>query len=75
VTLDSKRWLVRAQQLKFSQLDVARARADSWRTALATLTTLLTGVLVIKGKDNLSTLTTPYQVLVAIMLGVATRTW
>jgi hypothetical protein len=71
VTLDSKRWLVRAQQLKFSQLDVARARADSWRTALATLTTLLTGVLVIKGKDNLSTLTTPYQVLVAIMLGVA----
>src|SRR5581483_8941471 len=59
------------QQLKFSQLDVARARADSWRTGLATLTTLLTGVLVVKGKDDLSTLTLPYQVLAAAMLGVA----
>jgi hypothetical protein len=71
VTLDSKRWLVRAQQLKFSQLDVARARADTWRTGLATFTTLLTGVLVVKGKDDVSTLTTPYQVLVTALLGVA----
>jgi hypothetical protein len=71
VTLDQKRWLVRAQQLKFSQLDVARARADTWRTGLATLTTLLTGILVVKGKDDVSTLTTPFQVLAAILLGVA----
>jgi hypothetical protein len=32
--------------VEFSQLDIARKQADTWRTGLAALTTLLTGVLV-----------------------------
>ncbi len=71
MSLDSKRWALLAQDLKFSQLDIARKQADTWRTGLATLTALLTGVLVVKGRDNASGLTRPFQILVAALLGVA----
>lgn len=69
--LDLKRWAIRAQEVKFGQLDIARKQAETWRTGLATLTTLLTGVLVVKGRDDASTLTRPYQVVVAVLLGLA----
>jgi hypothetical protein len=71
VSLDRKRWALLAADLKFSQLDIARKQADTWRTGLATLTTLLTGVLVVKGKDDVSTLTRPFQIVVAALLGLA----
>lgn len=71
LSLDLKRWAIRAQEVKFGQLDIARKQAETWRTGLATLTTLLTGVLVVKGRDDASTLARPYQVVVAILLGVA----
>ncbi|HXL93308.1 MAG TPA: hypothetical protein VN969_30635 [Streptosporangiaceae bacterium] len=71
MSLDRKRWALLAQDLKFSQLDIARKQADTWRTGLATLTTLLTGVLVVKGRDDVSALTLPFQVLVAALLGLA----
>ena len=68
---DSKRWALLAADLKFSQLDIARKQADTWRTGLATLTTLLTGVLVVRGRDDVSTLTRPFQIVVAALLGLA----
>jgi hypothetical protein len=71
VSLARKRWAQLAQELQFSQLDIARKQADTWRTGLATLTTLLTAILVIKGRDDLSTLTTTAQVVVAALLGLA----
>lgn len=71
MSLDRKRWALLAQDLKFGQLDVARKRAESWRTGLATLTTLLTGVLVVKGRDSLSPLTLPFQIVIAVLLGLA----
>jgi hypothetical protein len=71
VSLARKRWLQLAQELQFSQLDIARKQADTWRTGLATLTTLLTAILVIKGRDDLSTLTTSAQIVVAALLGLA----
>lgn len=71
LSLDRKRWAIRAQQVKFGQLDIARKQAETWRTGLATLTTLLTGVLVVKGRDDLSTLTRPFQIVVAVLLGLA----
>jgi hypothetical protein len=71
VSLDRKRWALLAADLKFSQLDIARKQADTWRTGLATLTTLLTGVLVVRGRDDVSTLTRPFQIVVAALLGVA----
>ena len=71
MSLDRKRWALLAADLKFSQLDIARKQADTWRTGLATLTTLLTGVLVVRGKDDVSTLTRPFQIVVAALLGAA----
>jgi hypothetical protein len=71
MSLDRKRWALLAQNLKFSQLDIARKQADTWRTGLATLTTLLTGVLVVKGRNDASQLTLPFQVVVAALLGLA----
>ena len=68
MSLDRKRWLLLAQELKFSQLDLVRKQADSWRAGLATLTTLLAGVLIVKGKSDASTLPVPYQILVASLL-------
>jgi hypothetical protein len=71
MSLDRKRWALLAHELKFSQLDIARKQADTWRTGLATLTTLLTGVLIVKGRDDASALTLPFQVAVAVLLGLA----
>jgi hypothetical protein len=71
VSQDRKRWALLAQDLKFSQLDIARKQADTWRAGLATLTALLTGVLVVKGRDDASGLTRPFQILVAALLGMA----
>jgi hypothetical protein len=71
MSLDRKRWAVLAQDLKFSQLDIVRKQADTWRTGLATLTTLLTGVLVVKGRDDVSELTLPFQLLVSALLALA----
>jgi hypothetical protein len=71
VSLARKRWAQLAQELQFSQLDIARKQADTWRTGLATLTTLLTAILVIKGRDDLSTLTTSAEIVAAALLGLA----
>jgi len=71
VSLNRKRWALLAADLKFSQLGIARQQASTWRTGLATLTTLLTGVLVVKGRNDASALTRPFQILVAALLGFA----
>ncbi len=71
MSLDRKRRALLAADLKFSQLDIARQQAGTWRTGLATLTTLLTGVLVVRGRDDLSALTRPFQIVVAVLLGLA----
>jgi hypothetical protein len=71
VSLDRKRWLLLAQELKFNQLDIARKQADTWRVGLATLTTLLTGVLIVRGRSDASALPRSYQAAVAILLAAA----
>jgi hypothetical protein len=71
MTLDSKRWAQLASELKFSQLDTARKQAEVWRAGLAALTALLTAIFVLKGRDNVSDLTEPYQMIVVGLLGLA----
>jgi len=71
MTLDSKRWAQLASDLKFSQLTTARKQAEVWRAGLAALTALLTTVFVLKGRDNVSDLTEPYQAIVVALLGLA----
>src|SRR5689334_8910077 len=50
---------------------MARKQAETWRGGLAALTTLLTGILVVKGRNVTSALTLPFQVVVAALLGMA----
>lgn len=71
MSTDRWRWAQRADKLRFEQLDVARRQAESWRTGLAGLTTLLGTVLVIKGRDNVSALALPYRWVVVALLGAA----
>jgi hypothetical protein len=71
MTLDEKRWAQLASELRFSQLDIARKQAEVWRAGLAALTALLTAILVLKGRDNVSDLTEPCQALVAGLLVLA----
>jgi hypothetical protein len=71
MSLDSKRWALMAKELKFRQLEVARHQAEAWRAGLAALTAVLTAVLVIKGRENVSELTQPYRTLVVLLLGGA----
>jgi hypothetical protein len=71
MTLDDKRWAQLASDLKFSQLDTARKQAEVWRAGLAALTALLTAIFVVKGRDNVSDLTEPYQAIVVGLLSLA----
>ncbi len=71
MSLDRKRWALLAQNLKFSQLDIARKQADAWRIGLGALTGLLTAVLVLQGRNNVSTLTEPAQGFVVALLALA----
>ncbi|MGW0058613.1 hypothetical protein ACWDTT_01620 [Streptosporangium sandarakinum] len=71
MSVDRWRWAQRAHRLHFEQLDVARRQAESWRTGLAGLTALLGTVLVVKGRDNVSGLASPYRWAVVLLLGLA----
>ncbi|WP_152611075.1 hypothetical protein [Amycolatopsis sp. MJM2582] len=64
-------WARRAQELRFHQLDAVRKQAESWRTGLASLTGLFSAVLVIKGRDNLTSLSAPFAQLVAALFALA----
>lgn len=71
MSLDRKRWALLAQDLKFSQLNIARRQAETWRAGLASLTALLTAILVLKGRDNVSALIRPYQIVAVGLLGLS----
>jgi hypothetical protein len=64
-------WAQRAQQLRYTQLDVARRQAETWRTGLTGLTTLLGAVLIVKGRDNTSALSPPYPAIVLALFLIA----
>lgn len=64
-------WAQKAQQLKFTQLESARKQAETWRTGLTGITTLLGAVLVVKGRDDVTALARPYQIMVLILFAAA----
>jgi hypothetical protein len=63
VSTDRWRWAQKAQQLRFTQLDVARRQAETWRNGLAGVTALLGAALVIKGRADVALLAAPYPVV------------
>ncbi len=49
----------------------ARKQAEGWRTGLGGLTALLSAVLIVKGRDNITTLAPGYRWAVVLLLGLA----
>ncbi|MDG4787563.1 hypothetical protein O7626_16745 [Micromonospora sp. WMMD1102] len=70
MTADRWWWAQKAQQLKFTQLEAARKQAENWRTGLVGVTSLLGAVLIVKGRDNFTTLARPYPLLVLALFGL-----
>jgi hypothetical protein len=68
---DRWRWAQQAQELRFHQLEAARKQAETWRAGLTGLTALFGAVLIVKGRDNLTDLSSPYQQVVVVLLGLA----
>ncbi|GAA1007906.1 hypothetical protein Aple_044240 [Acrocarpospora pleiomorpha] len=66
-----KRWAMLAQDLTFEQLATVRKQAEGWRTALAGLTALLSTVLIIKGRDSVTSLATVPRWTATALLGLA----
>lgn len=64
-------WARRAHELRFHQLEATRKQAESWRIGLAGLTALFSAVLVVKGRDDLTRLATPFAQLVAALYALA----
>ena len=64
-------WGQKAQQLKFNQLEAARKQAETWRTGLTGVTTILGAVLVVKGRDNVTALAPPYAVSILALFAAA----
>jgi hypothetical protein len=71
VSIDRYRWDMKAQQLRFGQVETARKQAESWRTGLAGLTTLFGAVLVVKGRDGFAELEAAFRWAVATLLILA----
>ena len=64
-------WAQRAQQLRFTQLDVARRQAETWRTGLTGVTALLGAVLIVKGRTDIADLAPPYPAILLALFGIA----
>jgi hypothetical protein len=64
-------WAQRAQQQRYTQLDAARRQAETWRTGLTGLTTVLGAVLIVKGRDNASALADPFPWIVLTLFLLA----
>ncbi|MEU5567699.1 hypothetical protein [Micromonospora musae] len=71
MSVDRLRWAEKAQELRFTQLDVVRRQAESWRTGLTGVTALLGAVLIIKGRSDLADLEVQYKVALLGLFGLA----
>ncbi|MEU8676025.1 hypothetical protein [Streptomyces sp. NPDC048560] len=61
----------RLDEMANAQLDIARRQAEGWRNFLTLATGLLTAVLILKGRDNVTELPTGYRVAVTALLACA----
>ncbi|MEU5339750.1 MULTISPECIES: hypothetical protein [unclassified Streptomyces] len=66
-----RRWAELARELEFSQLDQLRRQAEGWRNGLIGLTALVAVLAVLKGRDDLSRLPSPWQTVATSLLGAA----
>jgi len=69
--LDRLVWARKAYQFKFTQLESARRQAETWRSGLTGVTALLGAVLVVKGRDGLAGLASPYPPAILAVFALA----
>lgn len=75
-TPEDRRWALLAAELPFEQLGHARAQAEGWRNALAVATTAVGAISLVRGRDDVAALLTPWRVaaVVVFLLGFAALT-
>ncbi|QTD97416.1 hypothetical protein [Streptomyces cyanogenus] len=66
-----RRWDQLARELRFTQLPELRRQAEGWRNGLAGLTALLTVLVVLKGRDDLTQLPDTARLAASAALGAA----
>jgi hypothetical protein len=62
------RWEERAEELELRSLEFVRSAAEKWAASLAAILALFGTVLVVKGGDDISRLSSGYKVAVAVLL-------
>jgi hypothetical protein len=62
------RWAQRADELEYNALSRVRSTAEKWTASLGAILGLGGTVLLVKGREDISTLETTYQVLVGVVL-------
>ena len=67
-------WEKRAEELQLQGLSNVRATAKQWVATLSTLFGLLSALLIVKGRTDISNLRTGYQVVVGVLLLIAVLT-
>jgi hypothetical protein len=65
------KWEEKAEQLEFESLTRVRGAAEKWAASLGAILGLLGTVLLVKGREDITRLTTLFQVLVAGSLLIA----
>jgi hypothetical protein len=70
-THDDLRWARLARELPFEELDAARRQAEQWRNAIGGLTALLGVVLLVRGRNDLTTMSMGWRVTVGLTLSAA----
>jgi hypothetical protein len=65
------RWAQRVDDLQFDALTRVRATAEKWAASLAAILGVAGTVLLVKGRADITTLETGYQVLVAVVIFAA----
>jgi hypothetical protein len=65
------RWEKKAEELEFEALASVRAAAEKWGASLIAILGLVSTVLVVKGAEDITKLSSQNKVLVAIGLGIA----
>lgn len=64
MSIDRWRWAQKAHELRFTQLDMARRQAETWRNGLTGVTALLGAALVVRSSRDVVALAVPYRLVV-----------
>jgi hypothetical protein len=71
VELSAVAWEDKSDQLEFDALTRVRGAAEKWAASLAAILGLFGTLVLVRGPSDISTLQSPYRVIVGVVLGLA----